>query len=543
MLKYIVSSTLLLLPLLSGVATAPAQTLEVESAFPGIDPPQIGLVPVPFPKLDHLEKAVTDQIRTFQRSFLELARKQETSNTDLVNGYGMLGQLYHAYEMFDSAELCYSNAIHLAPKEFTWHHLLAFLYEKTGRLPEAVRNYQSVKELRPDYTAASEHLGNLYLQLNQLEDARKEFETALSLAPDSPAAQNGLGQIALFEKDYPAAIRHFQTALKQGPGANRLHYSLAMAYRGMGNLEEAKSHLAQSGTVGIRPVDPLADGLSEMIQGEHIHMVNGQMAFRAGRYREAAALFAKAVEGQPRNPGAHVNLGVCLAKLENLRGAIDQFRSAIVHDPDNATAHFNLGVQLSKTQDYQKAIEHFETTLKIHPGDIESIHELAKAWIKIGQPDKALDRLLPARDLAADNEPVLLLASQLLISFGRYPEALRALSEANERTPERGLTAHALARFLAACPDPALRDGPRAVQLALRVFQAQRIAAHAETLALAFAESGRCDEAAEVQRELIRTHETSHIKDRLAEFRADLSRYEKGPPCRPAGLSTTQGER
>lgn len=520
---------ILLLKFNSGVA----QTLEFDRENNLIESPKKGLLPIPLPQLKRLDQQVAEQIISFQQSFIDLLARADASDAELVNGYGMLGQLYHAYEMFGSAENCYLNSIHLTPEEYSWYHLLASVYQKVGRLSEAAQNYKSVREIQPDYVASAANLGFIYIQLNQLDDARKEFQSALRLSPDSPAAHYGLGQIALSEKNYPEAIKRFQTALEHVPAANRVHYSLAMAYRGIGDLEKAKSHLTQQGIVGIRPIDPLVDSLKSLIQGERVHFIKGRMAFSAGRFKEAADLFAKAVKARPQSVRARVNLGVSLAKIEDVDAAIAEFRSAINYDSKNPNAHFNLGVQLFNRKEYLHAIEHFETVLRINPEDISSAHQLARAFVKIGSEDKALARLLSIRELAAENEPIVLLMSRLLIHFERYHDALSLLSKANTDYPERGLTAHELARLLAACPDTSLRDGQRAVDLALRVFQSQKTPIHAETLALALAESGRCEEAANVQRQLIAIYEKSNNDKTLLQYKNDLSYYEKGSPCRP----------
>ena len=61
---------------------------------------------------------------------------------------------------------------------------------------------------------------------------------------------------------------------------------------------------------------------------------------------------------------------------------------------------------------------------------------------------------------------------------------------------------HALARLLAASPDPSLRDGARALELAEQAI-AEPTLQRAETLAMSYAAAGRFDEAVQVQRDLI----------------------------------------
>ena len=116
--------------------------------------------------------------------------------------------------------------------------------------------------------------------------------------------------------------------------------------------------------------------------------------------------------------------------------------------------------------------------------------------------------------------------------LGRYAEALNRLDEALGLMPASGLLAHAAARLLAACPELSVRDGERALKLALAVWQAQPAAYHAETVALAFAELGRCAEAATWQRTAAE-RARSESPARLGGINAALAVYEKGPPCRP----------
>ena len=98
--------------------------------------------------------------------------------------------------------------------------------------------------------------------------------------------------------------------------------------------------------------------------------------------------------------------------------------------------------------------------------------------------------------------------------------------------PESSRLAAALARLLAACPDPLLRDGEQATRLALQLVAAEKSLENAETLAMALAESGRLEQAIEWQREVIRQAEAALAgPDSLARLQAQLERYEQGLSC------------
>jgi tetratricopeptide (TPR) repeat protein len=123
------------------------------------------------------------------------------------------------------------------------------------------------------------------------------------------------------------------------------------------------------------------------------------------------------------------------------------------------------------------------------------------------------------------------------VELGRYRQALHRLEEAHERIPNQGRIAHALAKLLAASPELELRDGKRALDLALRVFEASPTAGHAQTVASALAELGRCEQAAEwLGRALAGAQAAGQAESEWAQaLRKRLARYQQGPPCRDPG--------
>jgi predicted Zn-dependent protease len=189
------------------------------------------------------------------------------------------------------------------------------LDHQEGRFDDAIRRYQAARALQPGYVAALVNLGNIFLELNHLEEANESFIAALEVDKNNPAAHYGLGQVAVSKRSYSEAVDHFQKTLVQVPGANRVHYSLAMAYRGLGDAEKVKAHLAQQGPVGVRVADPLFDSLRNLVTGERVYLARGKVAFEARRYAEAASEFRKAVASKPDSLTARINLGAVLTQL------------------------------------------------------------------------------------------------------------------------------------------------------------------------------------------------------------------------------------
>ena len=513
----------------SSAAHGAAQDPSRASALP---PARPGLVSVPLPPLDALELPVAEQLREVQRSLEKLLVGTSRERADLAEVFGSAGRVYHAYEFFDAAEASYLNASRLAPGEVRWLHLLGFLYQQTGRPREAADKYVAALEARPDDRVAIVHLGEVYLQLNRLQDAREEFQKVVSTFP--AAASNGLGEVALREGRFEEAIVHFRAALARIPEGGSIHYSLAMAYRGLGRLDEARSHLQRQGPGGVRAVDLIVDELQRLVRGERALVIQGRRAFEAGQFQSAADAFRNAVNAAPASVTPRVNLGLALAQLGNAEGAAEQFEAAFRLDSDNHVAHVGLGMLLARLGRDREAVDHLRTAFRQAPGDAPVSGELIRVLLRLGRKDEAIEILTEARSFLPDDEGALLNLSILLAEGERYREAVALLEDGHRRFPDRASTTTTLARLLASSPDLSLRDGRRALDLAMSVYAASPAPVHGETVALALAELGRCDEALEWMRRAVAEAERVADRTETARLRGEIPKYE-GASCRPAG--------
>ena len=396
-----------------------------------------GLDPVPLPSLDGLEPVVAAQMADARATFARVAADPSASRGDLGAAYGALARLFHAYELFASAEPAYRNATRLQPSQPDWPHLLGYLYQQTGQFEPAAERLAAVLRLRPDQRAAALRLADVSLELNRLLDAREQYTSLLPVFP--AAARRGLGEVSLRERRYREAVEHFTIALERAPQASALRYSLAMAYRGLGRIDDARTQLEQRGPGTIMAADPVVDALASLVRGERLLVIQGSRAYGAGRFDDAARAFERALAAAPGSVPARVNLASALVQLGDVPRAVGHLQDAYARAPaDVEEALIALALLLSERERYGDAIALLDGADRRVPGRPAAATTLAR--LLASSPDLAVRDGRRALDLATavrasrsaprDAETMALALAEL----GRCAEALewmrRAVAEA-----------------------------------------------------------------------------------------------------------------
>jgi len=349
------------------------------------------LEPLPPADLSALEPSVAKQLSEAREIVDQQLQVPNTPNIVLSEAYGNLGRFYHAYELFDLAEISYKNAGQLFPTKPVWPYLYAVVNQRKGDYEKAIDAYTYVLKLDPAYDPARIRLAQAHRAEGQIDAARKLLDELLERMPENPVLQAEIGEIALAEGDNATAIEYLTKALDAVPNANRLHYPLALAYRNLGKRDIARSHMAQRGDHGIAIDDPVVNGLQELKTGERVQLLQGKLAFNAGDYLAAATAFKKALESEPDSARAHINLASTLGMLGQSDEAISHYNKALELDSKNTTAHFNLGVIYIENSDFEAAKEHLLEVVSQNPNDSQANLYLARLMMLQNSTNEAFD--------------------------------------------------------------------------------------------------------------------------------------------------------
>jgi tetratricopeptide (TPR) repeat protein len=508
----------------------------------GCAPSRPALLQVSLPDLSRSDPNVQAQARELHASLTRQLENRRASSADLSIAFGKLGMLLQAAEYYDAAEPCYRNAQTLSPEEVRWPYFLGHLQMSKGETEKAEISFKRALELQPDQLATLVWLGRLYLDEGRPDEAEQMFAKALSLAPRTVSALAGLGRAALAKKEYARAVKSLEEALAIDPNSDSLHSPLAIAYRGLGELDKAEPHLRQWRNSDILVPDPLKQELDLLLESGLSYELRGVRALEAKDFPTAAANFRRGMELSQDNTmlrrSLQHKLGTALFMTGDLRGARDQFEEVVRQSPVSgldesaAKAHFSLAVLMMSSGDRKAAIEHFSAALKYQPNYVEAHVGLADALSRSGRVAESLPHYREALAINPRAAQAWMGSAMALVRAGRYQEARDQLGEAMQLQSDHPEFAHALARLLAAAPDDRVRDGPRSLELVQELFKNDKSTNLGETMAMALAEVGEYKRAAAIQRGVMAAAEKAGLQQDVQRMAGNLRLYEQGQPSR-----------
>lgn len=94
----------------------------------------------------------------------------------------------------------------------------------------------------------------------------------------------------------------------------------------------------------------------------------GNMLMDASRFNEAVDAYQRALELDPKNVDVRVDMGTCYRNSGKPEIALKEYRKALEINPNHAYGHMNLGVVLaSDFKDKAQAVKEFEKYLQLEP--------------------------------------------------------------------------------------------------------------------------------------------------------------------------------
>ena len=149
----------------------------------------------------------------------------------------------------------------------------------------------------------------------------------------------------------------------------------------------------------------------------------GRQLFKTKRFREAIALFEKALERDPENIFIRTALADSLRRLKNFREAALNYEKALKLAPEDAFALVGMGECLRSLKDFSQAGECYQKVLAKEPDNLYALRGMGDAYQGRKRLELALEYWQRYVDLRPEDVFVLTRLGDALKNLGRFQQA------------------------------------------------------------------------------------------------------------------------
>jgi tetratricopeptide (TPR) repeat protein len=362
------------------------------------------------------------------------------------------------------------------------------------------------------------------IQLRHWRDSESLFNHALAVTGENSVAHSNLATVLFREGRMDDALPHLRKAIELDRYDTEARMKLAVVLLRKGQVDEAieLSRVAAQ----MRPDSaPAQYNL-------------GNALLQKGSLEEAITQFQKALELQPDFVDADNNLGSALLRSDRAAQAIPYFQKVLETRPGDAKAQSNLAVGLMHVGKVEEALKYFRQTAELGPRNKSAHNNLAKALLQIGRQDEALVEF--QRVVEIDPQDAETWGRLGMIYLGKHElgEGIKCFEQLLKVQPENVQVLNDSAWILATCPDGSVRNGAQAVEWAARASELTKGSNPAilATLAAAYAEAGRFNEAVEISRKVLELMSGARDSAKVEELQHRLEQYQAGAAYRDPAL-------
>jgi tetratricopeptide (TPR) repeat protein len=337
-------------------------------------------------------------------------------------------------------------------------------------------------------------------------DSQTLWKRTAAICPDSPYAHHNLGVELANKQLYDQAIAEFKQAISLNPRHVNALYSLGRALHLEGKTVESIQYF--NAALAIKPNEAKA----------HLWLADALRAL--GRLGEAARHSELAAQLNPTG-------GVIPDSSPD--AAVARLAAAVQSHPDDANARYQLGMVLGRVGRFPEAAQQLAECVRLQPDHFDALVCLAWTQRQLGNTQAAALDYRQALALRPDSAEAHSRLADLLAEGGQDAAAVSHYRAALHSAPDRWGSLINLAHLLATSQDPAIRNPEEGVRLAEQACQATRFTqpAFLNTLATAYAEAGRFDEAVQTLQRVVPVAAADPNKAVLEDIQRRIQLYQQ----------------
>jgi tetratricopeptide (TPR) repeat protein len=357
------------------------------------------------------------------------------------------------------------------------------------------------------------------LRASLQQDPQKQLadlNEALRLQPENPETlrERGVAYVELGQWD--KALADFDAALKLDPKHIPTYIAKALVLSKQEKYDAALAVLAEA-----RKIDPKSAEL--WVQQARVHVLQKN-------FPEAIKDLDEALKEAAEPLVVRLLRAEVFQEMEQFDKALAEIDEVLKQEPDLRLAVRYRAVLLAELKRTEEAVELMEDWMRRHPDDEEGQLQLASLYLADNRPRRAIELFTEILRKNPDNPAALRGRGDAYLNIGKHAEAIADYERALKLRPNDSGLLNNFAWVLATSPVDSLRNGKRALEMALKACElTQYKEAHIlSTLGAAYAELGDFETAKKWSAKAIELGRANQ-KDQL---RKELESYQQQKPFR-----------
>ena len=215
--------------------------------------------------------------------------------------------------------------------------------------------------------------------------------------------------------------------------------------------------------------------------------------------------------------------------------AVSAFTETLKLQPDHAEAHYNLAIAALTRSEPDEANRHLAEALRIRPDYPEAHAAMGDLLASQNRLPDAAQQYSEALKANPDFTVARCKLARVLMGEGNAEEAVSMYRTAIQAMPDQPAIAGELAWILATHPDARIRNGAEAVRLAeaaCRKAPPLQQPTLVATLAAAYAEAGRFDDAVRAQQKALELARAAGQENLVPAIEARIAQFKQRQPVR-----------
>ena len=218
--------------------------------------------------------------------------------------------------------------------------------------------------------------------------------------------------------------------------------------------------------------------------------------------------------------------------------------SVISKAESNAKPYYNRGLAYLRKSQYDEGIIELTKAIELNPRYARAYYDRGTAYGKKGQYDHAISDFTKAIELNPKHLRAYINRGYVYKLKGHYDQAISDYSKAIEINPKNPQAYNNKAWILATCVDARYRDGERAVELSQNAVELSPTPGHLDTLAAAYAEAGKFEDAITTQEKVIDLmQKEGKPKNQIDQCKKHLKSYKAHKPWRESRPDKLKGNK